>query len=238
MMPLRSLFAALFLSCVLLCGHPARADTTISYRVPTGTIQLEENARGALRVSFGPDAHVLFSDGRAYLAQRNGKRVEVTDLTVRARKFGPTVGRFARFGTGLGGTGTTIVPLDGGTTVAGLAGQRFEVRAEGFPGPLTLVAAKTTDAADVRRLTERLLDAVADLARAAGPEVAAVFGPELDRLKALQRDYGAVLKFGDYLELTGVSQADIPPERFSLAGLPDNGRSDPKTADTLERAKP
>ncbi|MCA3256051.1 MAG: hypothetical protein INF91_10595 [Alphaproteobacteria bacterium] len=233
MTALRCLFAAL-----LLWGSPALADITVSYKVPTGTIQLEENARGALRVSFGPESYVLFSEGRAYLAQRKGKRVDVTDLTTRARTFGPTVGRFARFGTGLGGAGTKIVPLDGGVTVAGVAGQRYEIRAEGIPGPLTLVAATTPDVADVRRLTERLLDQLAELARAAGPEVVAAFVPELERLKTLQRDHGAILKLGDYLELTGVSQADIPPERFSLAGLPDNARSDPRIAGIIERAKP
>ncbi|MCA3256050.1 MAG: hypothetical protein INF91_10590 [Alphaproteobacteria bacterium] len=219
MTKLRTLIAA-----AALFASPALADTTVSYKLPSGVIQLEENDAGQLRVSFGPDSYLLFSGDRAIQVEREGGRERVTDLAAMVRKMGPRIGRlFGRRGAPDPAT-TQLMPRDGEVTVAGFAGRRYEVRAQGVPAGVELVATNAPEARPASELTARLLDRVAGLSNAAGPDIAKVFGPQLERLKALQGEVGTVLKVGDAFELTGISTAPIPPERFAAAAAGASGR--------------
>jgi hypothetical protein len=228
-------YRILAFSAAFLIPGPSFADTSASYRIPTGTIQIEEDERGSMRISLGPDAYILFVEGRAYLSERTGRSTRVRDLSSIVRRFSPIVAGWVGTSKGLDTALVKFTALPGETQVASFSGQRIAVSGLGTETPIEVVATTTAAAAPAGQLVGRLIQNLADQVRLADPRFAAALLPELDRLRQWQRELGTVLRVADQVELIDLSVADIPAERFTLPNLPDNGKAEPRIAEILAR---
>jgi len=230
MMPRLCLFLA---SILLAC--PVLADTSVSYRIPTGVILIEENARGAMRLNFGKDAYILFTEGRAYLSDSSGRKPRVRDLTRMVHHFSPMVALLRGLDTGSNTANIRFTALQDKATVAGFSGRRLAVTRLGTDAPVEIVATDDPAAAAAGQLVGRLIRNFADQLRQADPGIASAMLSELDRLGGWQREFGTVLRIADKAELAGLSEAEIAPERFTLPAVPDTGKADAPIAKWLAK---
>jgi hypothetical protein len=225
---------SLFLASILLAS-PALADASVSYRTPTGVILIEENARGAMRLSFGKDVYVLFAEGRAYLSDGSGRKPRVRDLTSLVHRFSPMVAMLRGPDTGSDTANVRFTALKDTATVAGFSGRRLAATGLGTDAPVEIVATDDPAAAPAGQLVGRLIRNLADQVRQADPRIATAMLPELDRLGEWQRELGTVLRIADKIELVGLSDGEIASERFTLPAVPDNGKAEARIAERLAK---
>ncbi|MFN7398049.1 MAG: hypothetical protein ACK5SX_03060 [Sandaracinobacter sp.] len=220
----------LFLASILLAS-PALADTSVSYRLPTGAILIEENARGTMRLNFGKDTYILVAEGRAYLSDSSGRKPRVRDLTSLVHRFSPMVALLRGLDTGSNTANVRFTALQDKATVAGFSGRRLAVTGLGTDAPVEIVATDDPAAAAAGQLVGRLIRNLADQVRQADPRIATAMLPELDRLGGWQRELGTVLRIAEKVELASLSEAEIAPERFTLPAVPDTGKADARIAE-------
>lgn len=220
------IFTPLFAATI---ATSAQADVTALYRTPNGPVTLERGADGAVRVTLDAGTYLLFRDKRAYLSETRKKKTVVTDLNDIVRKLGPAADLMAsNLKASIPAPESRLISTSEMTTVAGLSGRVFTFTTDNPTKPFSMVGTISPNAAEIKTAVDSIYTILSAYAQTAGPNFARDIAPRFIKLLQWSEQTGAVIKVADQLELTALSNAKIPPERFTLAALPRSTSNDAK----------